>query len=382
MERGTFLLLVSTCFLCRAQGPSECQERPVSVGGTLQLQPEKPPERWIKLTWRVRSDGGDQHWILRAEKNKSVQYSRVPVSGRAGFQEETVSLCISLVRPADSGVYWAEFEDTSGSVTHQCFWVSVWDPVGQPRLEAHILHQEQSWCNLSLHCTMPNTGNVSYNWSCTGDPPAALGHQPRLQLQVRGDTDPTVCCCNVSNLVSWSMASTDVVAACHSAASGLSLCCGTKLLKGLVGQSLSFPALHLMSADVARVTWRSRGTHIAEAKPREKIFTVDYLPDFRGRLLIHPTNLSLEIRRLNLADSGRYKVVVDTLSDPTNPKTFHYFLLVHDGSSEMATGTDDAGGRSGSTAGPWGVTESRAGDAATPGAGYGTLRRPYVLLPL
>ncbi|XP_054662525.1 natural killer cell receptor 2B4-like isoform X2 [Grus americana] len=217
-------LLVPLCLVLLAaasgQGPSECQERPVSVGGTLQLQPEKPPERWIKLTWRVRSDGGDQHWILRAEKNKSVQYSRVPVSGRAGFQEETVSLCISLVRPADSGVYWAEFEDTSGSLTHQCFWVSVWDPVGQPRLEAHILHQEQSWCNLSLHCTVPNTGNVSYNWSCTGDPPAALGHQPRLQLQVRGDTDPTVCCCNVSNPVSWSMASTDVVAACHSAASG------------------------------------------------------------------------------------------------------------------------------------------------------------------
>ncbi|GAB0200931.1 natural killer cell receptor 2B4-like [Grus japonensis] len=270
-----------------------------------------------------------------------------------------------------------------------CFLCRAQDPVGQPHLEARILQQEQSWCNLSLHCTVPNTGNVSYNWSCTGDPPAALGHQPRLQLQVRGDTDPTVCCCNMSNLVSWSMASTDVVAACHSAASagswlycgvkgllsllvlgslvtavavthgliwcrgppsrgaptsaGLSLCCGTKLLKGLVGQSLSFPALHLMSADVARVTWRSRGTHIAEAKPREKIFTIDYLPDFRGRLLIHPTNLSLEIRRLNLADSGRYKVVVDTLSDPTNPKTFHYFLLVH---------------------------------------GYGTLRRPYVLLPL
>ncbi|XP_075593176.1 uncharacterized protein LOC142598447 isoform X2 [Balearica regulorum gibbericeps] len=165
-------------------------------------------------------------------------------------------------------------------------------------------------------------------------------------------------------------------------AEGLSLCCGIELLKGLEGQSLSFPALHLMSADIARVTWRSRGTHIAEAKPREKIFTVDYLPDFRGRLLIHPTNLSLEIRRLNLADSGRYKVVVDTLSDPTNPKTFYYFLLVHDGSPEMATGTGDAGGRSGSTAGPWGVTESRAGDTATPGAGYGTLRRPYVLLPL
>ncbi|XP_075593266.1 natural killer cell receptor 2B4-like [Balearica regulorum gibbericeps] len=235
MEHGTFLLLVSTCFLCRAQGPSECQEQPVSVGGTLQLQPEKPPEGWTKLRWRVRLDGGDKQWILVAEKNKTAQYSRVPVSGRADFQEETLSLRISTVRPADSGVYWAEFEDTSGSVTCQYFRVSVWDPVGQPHLEARILHQEQGWCNLSLLCTVPNTGNVSYEWSCTGDPPAALGHQPWLQLQVRGDTDPTVCHCNVSNPVSWSTASTDVVAACPPAASaGSWLYCRVKGLLSLL----------------------------------------------------------------------------------------------------------------------------------------------------
>ncbi|XP_075593265.1 natural killer cell receptor 2B4-like isoform X2 [Balearica regulorum gibbericeps] len=217
-------LLVPLCLVLLAaasgQGPSECQEQPVSVGGTVQLQPEKPPEGWTKLRWRVRLDGGDKQWILVAEKNKTAQYSRVPVSVRADFQEETLSLRISTVRPADSGVYWADFEDTSGSVTCLCFRVSVWDPVGQPHLEARILHQEQGWCNLSLLCTVPNTGNVSYNWSCTGDPPAALEHQPRLQLQVRGDTDPTVCHCNVSNPVSWSTASTDVAAACNSAASG------------------------------------------------------------------------------------------------------------------------------------------------------------------
>ncbi|KAM6190409.1 uncharacterized protein WM294_013906 [Sarcoramphus papa] len=152
------------------------------------------------------------------------------------------------------------------------------------------------------------------------------------------------------------------------AAGGLRLCCGIKLLKGLKGQALSFPAMHSVSADIVRVTWRSRGTHIAEAKPREKLFTVDYLPNFRGRLLIHPTNLSLEIRPLKLGDSGRYEVVMDTLFHPTNPKTFSYLLLVHDGSPETAAGTGDAGGHSRSTAEPWGVTEPSAGDTATQGA--------------
>lgn len=70
-----------------------------------------------------------------------------------------------------------------------------------------------------------------------------------------------------------------------------------ELLKGL--KPLSFPVLRPVSADIARVTWRSRGTHIAEAKPMEKTFTVNYPLDFHGRLPIHPANLSLGIRLLN-----------------------------------------------------------------------------------
>ncbi|XP_009574529.1 PREDICTED: LOW QUALITY PROTEIN: natural killer cell receptor 2B4-like, partial [Fulmarus glacialis] len=94
-------------------------------------------------------------------------------------------------------------------------------PVRQPRLEARILHQEQGRCNLSLVCTVPGAGNVSYSWSCSGDPPGALEHQPWLHPQVHGDTDPTVCRCNASNPVSWSTASTDIAAACRAAAPGL-----------------------------------------------------------------------------------------------------------------------------------------------------------------
>lgn len=67
---------------------------------------------------------------------------------------------------------------------------------------------------------MPGAGNISYGWSCPGDPAGALEHGPRLQLQVRGDADPVVCRCNASNLVSWATAGTDVAAACRAAAAG------------------------------------------------------------------------------------------------------------------------------------------------------------------
>lgn len=110
---------------------------------------------------------------------------------------------------------------------------------------------------------------------------------------------------------------------------GLCLCCDIKLLTGLKRQFLSFPALHPFFADITWVSWRSQGTHITEAKPKEKRFTVDYVRRFRGWQFIHPTNLSLKIRPLKLGDNGRYEVVMDTLSDPTKPKTFSYSLRVH-----------------------------------------------------
>ncbi|XP_052651771.1 natural killer cell receptor 2B4-like isoform X1 [Harpia harpyja] len=203
------------------QGPLECWEQAVSANGALHLQLEKPPQGWTKVTWRVRLDAGYQQRILTVEKYKADLFSNSTFFGRAVFQQETFSLQISLVSTADSGVYEAEFEDTSGTLTTRCFRVSVWEPVHSLHLETHILDWEQGWCNLSLVCTVSGAGNVSYSWSCSGDPWGALEHQPWLHLQVHGDADPTVCRCNVSNPVSWSTDSTNVTAAsCQAVASG------------------------------------------------------------------------------------------------------------------------------------------------------------------
>ncbi|XP_069734975.1 natural killer cell receptor 2B4 [Phaenicophaeus curvirostris] len=220
--RCALALLVLLCPVTTAggRGPPECLEQAVAAGGELQLWLWKTGQGWIKVSWRVTLDSGDQHRILTAEKNKDAASHKGPFTGRAFFQQETLSLQISTVSRADSGVYKAEFEDTSGSLSTQCFHVSVWDPVPLPQLEARILHWEPSGCNLSLVCTALGAGNVSYSWSCTGDPLGDLEPQPWLHLWVRGDANPTVCCCNLSNWVSWSTASIDTAAACHAAAPG------------------------------------------------------------------------------------------------------------------------------------------------------------------
>ncbi|XP_042640415.1 natural killer cell receptor 2B4-like [Tyto alba] len=220
MEHDVLLLLLSFLFLCRARGSPKCREQAVSAGGTLQLLLEKPPKGWVKVEWKAKLDLGYQHRILTADHDQSVEFSMSPFSGRTEFQQENFSLRISPVSTADSGEYRADFEDSSGVVTVQCFHVSVWEPIHRPHLDVRILHREQDRCNLSLVCTVPGAGDVSYSWSCGGDPPGTPQPQSRLQLQVRGDTDPTVCRCNVSNPVSWDTASTDIVAACRAAASG------------------------------------------------------------------------------------------------------------------------------------------------------------------
>ncbi|XP_049660208.1 natural killer cell receptor 2B4-like [Accipiter gentilis] len=203
------------------QGALECWEEAVSANGALHLQLEEPPQGWTKVTWRVRLDAGYQQRILTVEENKAELFSKSTFLGRAVFQQETFSLQISPVSTADSGVYVADFEDTSGTFTTWCFRVSVWEPIHSLHLETHVLDWKQGWCNLSLACTVAGAGNVSYSWSCSGDPQGVLEHQPWLHLQVHGDSLPTVCRCNVSNPVSWSADSTNItVASCQALASG------------------------------------------------------------------------------------------------------------------------------------------------------------------
>lgn len=90
------------------------------------------------------------------------------------------------------------------------------EPIGQPQLEVRVLQQEQGWCNFSLLCSVPGAADVSYSWSCDGEP---LGHEN--VLRVHGDTEPRTYICNASNPVSWNTASIDPVTACLPLATGL-----------------------------------------------------------------------------------------------------------------------------------------------------------------
>ncbi|XP_074931113.1 natural killer cell receptor 2B4-like [Phalacrocorax aristotelis] len=239
--------------MVREKGSPRCREQAVPANGALELLLEKPPEGWARAEWRVTLGTGHKLRVLTAEKNKVASFPSSRFAGRAAFQQDTLSLQISPVSTADSGVYRLESENAANVfISSVCFNVSVWEPVQQPRLEARVSHQEQGWCNVSLVCTVPGAGSVSYSWFCPGEPLGALEQQPWLDVLVRGDGDPKVCSCNVSNPVSWSMASTDPVAACRRPASGL-------LTLAVVAVALVLALAISVAGVVTFCWWRKRG---------------------------------------------------------------------------------------------------------------------------
>ncbi|XP_033927120.1 natural killer cell receptor 2B4 isoform X1 [Melopsittacus undulatus] len=194
------------------RGPPDCEDRPVSANGILELLPGTPPWEWSRVRWRTGLDAGSYRVILVAERDGAASMRKGPFSGRAVFQQDPLSLRISPVLAADAGLYEAEFEAPGGALSPRCFRVSVWEPLQPPHVESLILPEPRGWCNLSLLCTATGAGPVSYSWSCNGD--AVMEPGPRLQLRLHAGADPIVCRCNVSNAVSWSSADASASAAC------------------------------------------------------------------------------------------------------------------------------------------------------------------------
>ncbi|XP_015739953.1 natural killer cell receptor 2B4 [Coturnix japonica] len=195
------------------QGTGECRDKAVLAGTDLKLLLEEPlPTERSLITWKVELDAefGTKSWkrILTAWKD-NVNSANISLAQRATSHWEPPSLQISAVTQADSAIYLAEIENSTGSVWTKCFHVSVWEPVGSPRLETHVLQQEQGRCHLHLSCTVPRASNVSYSWTRDEEP---LGNQSVLEVPM--DVQPGLYVCNVSNPADWSTASIDTATAC------------------------------------------------------------------------------------------------------------------------------------------------------------------------
>ncbi|XP_066196221.1 natural killer cell receptor 2B4 isoform X1 [Sylvia atricapilla] len=200
-------------------GSLECRDRAVSAGSSLCLEPEKPPWEWTEIHWRAKKDPRTQERILTANRTGIVSRPKGSFQGRAEFRLEPLALCLSPVLRRDHGVYTAEFENSSG-IFSRCFQVTVWDPIQEPSLKSQLLRRDPGWCLLSLLCSSP--GNVSYTWTCPGDPvelsefpeipkfPEIPEFQSWIIRRVPEGAEPQNCRCNVSNPAGWRTASANL----------------------------------------------------------------------------------------------------------------------------------------------------------------------------
>ncbi|NXJ05971.1 CD244 protein, partial [Odontophorus gujanensis] len=190
-------------------GTAGCKDSAVLAGTDLQLLLEEPlPLHWAAVGWKVALGAESWQRILTV-REKKVDAANSSHSRRATFHWVPPSLNISAVTQADSGNYSAEIESSDGSILINCFHVSVWEPVGNPRVETHVLQQEQGQCHLKLSCTVPGATAVSYSWSRDRE---LLGNQS--VLVVHQDVQPGLYVCNVSNPANWKTASVDTDTAC------------------------------------------------------------------------------------------------------------------------------------------------------------------------
>eukprot|EP00076_Gallus_gallus_P033786 XP_024999324.1 uncharacterized protein CD244 isoform X26 [Gallus gallus] len=116
--------------LCPPPGTAECRNRTVLTGSDLHLLLEEqlPPD-WSSVDWKVTLEAQPRQRILTVRKDR-VDPANSSLPQRATFHWEPFSLQIRAVTQADSGIYYAEIEKSTGSVWTKCFHVSVWGLFG------------------------------------------------------------------------------------------------------------------------------------------------------------------------------------------------------------------------------------------------------------
>ncbi|XP_025051429.1 natural killer cell receptor 2B4-like [Alligator sinensis] len=221
MKGALVPVLLSLLLLLQAAG---CQEVKVmaAVGETVQLQPKTWPSSWVAINWKVklRLEG---YWILRHDQNRTSANPLLTFADRVSFHPGNLSLqinSINSVTEKESGLYTMDLKLGDGSGITNNFHLFVLDHVRQPKIKAST-SQECGWCYLTLSCLVPKAAGVTYSWSRgESSSPAPEDHslhehQADLQLEITKSGNNTFYHCNVSNAISWGMATIDVKPLCN-----------------------------------------------------------------------------------------------------------------------------------------------------------------------
>ncbi|XP_025051656.1 T-lymphocyte surface antigen Ly-9-like isoform X2 [Alligator sinensis] len=337
-------LVFSLLLLLQAGG---CQEVKVkaAVGETVQLQPKTWPSSWVAINWKVklRLEG---YWILRHDQNRTSANPLLTFADRVSFHPGNLSLQINSVTEKESGLYTMDVKlgDGSGITQPLSLGLLLPDRVQQPNIKAST-SQERGRCYLTLSCLVPKADWVTYSWSRgISSHPAPEDywlqeHQADLQLEITKSSSNTFYHCNVSNAISWGMATIDVEPLCnYTGWSGAGTDAPTTEvvrtpevapteLVGTPGETVTFPLEIPAGETLDTAAWMIGTESLATVIPGDPPSVVVSDRSYRGRLRVPNDGLSLHITDLRLEDAGSYTAQVNTdKSQFTRLFTLHIYV--------------------------------------------------------
>ncbi|KYO27147.1 natural killer cell receptor 2B4-like [Alligator mississippiensis] len=215
-----------------------------------------------------------------------------------------------------------------GSGITNNFQLFVIDHVQQPRIKAST-SQECGRCYLTLSCLVPKAAWVTYSWSRgvsshpTPEDHWLQEHQANVQLEITKSDSNTFYHCNVSNAISWAMATIDVKPLCNYTG------CQEVKVEAAVGEMVQLQpktwplywlAIHWEVELGSQTYWILRH--------EQNSTSANLLLPFADRVSFHPGNLSLQINSVTEKESGLYTMDLK-LGDGSNITSyFRLFVLV------------------------------------------------------
>ncbi|XP_025051430.1 LOW QUALITY PROTEIN: uncharacterized protein LOC112548879, partial [Alligator sinensis] len=305
-----------------------CQEVKVdaALAEMVQLQPNTWPSSWVAIDWKVKL-GSQTYWILRHDENGTSASSFLPFADRVSFHPGNLSLQINSVTEKESGLYTMDLKLGDGSGITKNFQLFVLDHVRQPNIKAST-SQECGWCYLTLSCLVPKAAGVTYSWSRgESSSPAPEDHslhehQADLQLEITKSGNNTFYHCNVSNAISWGMATIDVKPLCNYTG------CQEVKVDAALAEMVQLQPNTWPSSWVA-IDWKVKfgsQTYWILRHDQNRTSVSPFLP-FADSVSFHPGNLSLQINSVMEKESGLYTMDLKLGDGSGVTNNFRLFVL-------------------------------------------------------
>ncbi|XP_055469257.1 natural killer cell receptor 2B4 [Psammomys obesus] len=213
---GRIVLLVLFLLLRghQIEGCSDSYEDLDGVSGKdLCLRPTDIQTKNVSARWKKKQL--DSNEITEIVDLSPPQTKSIKIPSIYDFEDRDFALVIKSAKPENSGLYWLEITDSSGTTCCKNFQISIFDHVEKPYLKGEWTTWASGTCQLSLYCLVPKDDNVNYTLYRGSTLISRQRNGTHLESQADASGLQTYTC-NVSNKVSWAIVTLNITQGCQS----------------------------------------------------------------------------------------------------------------------------------------------------------------------